>query len=1400
MENTDLELGIWFEGGVYYFHKQKRVWINVPKDIIDCSFKQLKVKYPKQAQFFAHGALPKTYIPKSIAKNATHCYREGRNWYVVGIKPIPRPILAGSKTLSPEYENLRLIDSKVFSLATLICGSFGDNPYKDLLRGECTPTGDRIARSLVRTAATRIFNDPEQSIMELPVNSIDSYYPQRSVGKFGMGFFSILYWIIGTKRTLSIKSFCLDSSNRSYAYEVVIFFDKELKFKLRPIISYTTLTGTCIDLDATSEPFSYSVRSSFLDYMKRTDYVKGVDIFVDGRKRNETKLEHNIIYVRIIEKNLRVEDYAKGISSDVLLTKLFVPSVSTKTIQASAGMDVIIPKSEIVFTKHWDSRFSIVVNDIVLYSNDVGYTVIPGITGCLYVLWKLPSNTKVPVSRDDVILDEDVARITLNELFEQAVEKKVVGFLQLGLIYYIESTSYSNASIVSRILEEQAKKYREVFVPFESDIGLFYPKAVMSVVFDRGYVRNVFIQILKTDSRIKYIGEMFYGKQVFSVKHKVLPDLNPFKTPFLDIILIDERVMKDPQWKSVLSSTYFKQGKLVLKNPKDNANLTEVQLQTLYSMLESFKSTSSLQFNLKYNMGCAALISRIFDDKSSEIFDDLNAFLSNFTPEYTYSKTTVKLWRQDLISIKTLDLCQKSPEYPNIMVNIHKECLKVAESTNSHVWFWFKSMNVSDVEKCTFVAQRVSSHLHYEYLIGFINIESYDMESIVERFDVIYDKVRFANPSIKELKILIYREVVNPFHASIKTFVSRLLSKNQAYPISYTPYIKGDSSVSYTSPPISNVDLINYLFDNSKPLSFEDLPNIGSWKPKRVIKLQALEIAINEGTTKPFVDSVITECFQNSVDAIRKSKIGDPFIDFSTKFYPDHLVLIISDPVGMSIESFLYISIPFLSTKDQKDPAYTGEMGTGFFNVYRESTMVRILTRPEGDSRTFIWEDIPVRVKDRVVDIRKTLKITNSLQDRGTQLEIHMPYSNIRPREARIPQVKDFANLIEMKELVEKRFAFTTTGIKVTEERKEIIGSSIELIKELGKVQFFYVYSESFVSFIYTNGIPMSPIIPIKFTSQSRILINILPGGYIPRQSRTFLDLDKETEDDYYKIKNIAQAYLELRLNLEGTSNYVLDPTLESTTDVKSILPKNMGVDSNQEGCVYYSFPEYGSIAQALWIGADVCDYRPDLPENFEKLYNWVNSKFKGSDGISDLFIKYIIRWFRNKKTVLEETIQHAQALKTKTKSKTLSLLTNLYVKIASELKITGFGRPILAIGPEQHGRSFSMGSNIVIYQASDPEIEEVFYKGFNHYSFISEGMWFTLYGPVGTFTHEMEHIRRQESTEKGDGDHNPYDKPLWPGDKPKSRSFGQCQLEIYTKIAKEGRLWQRFDELLAKS
>ena len=101
-------------------------------------------------------------------------------------------------TLLSLYSN-----GKAFEIAEFLCraarysaeGGPGGAP------APCTHQGLAVARNLVRNAATRIFADKTQSIVELVSNGIDASIGQGgSVGKFGFGFFSFMAFLYDNPR------------------------------------------------------------------------------------------------------------------------------------------------------------------------------------------------------------------------------------------------------------------------------------------------------------------------------------------------------------------------------------------------------------------------------------------------------------------------------------------------------------------------------------------------------------------------------------------------------------------------------------------------------------------------------------------------------------------------------------------------------------------------------------------------------------------------------------------------------------------------------------------------------------------------------------------------------------------------------------------------------------------------------------------------------------------------------------------------------------------------------------------------------------------------------------------------------------------------------------------------
>jgi hypothetical protein len=144
------------------------------------------------------------------------------------------------------------------------------------------------------------------------------------------------------------------------------------------------------------------------------------------------------------------------------------------------------------------------------------------------------------------------------------------------------------------------------------------------------------------------------------------------------------------------------------------------------------------------------------------------------------------------------------------------------------------------------------------------------------------------------------------------------------------------------------------------------LASIDATSPKS--NLQMLGIVVNEGNTRPFVVAVLQELVQNAIDAIRSSSaFAHVELDFEKSQETGKLVMAITDPVGMTLDTLLKMNIPFYSGKTSKDANTTGEMGTGFFNVFRETS--RVFVKTQKNSQIILWESTPIVEDKRVVDI-----------------------------------------------------------------------------------------------------------------------------------------------------------------------------------------------------------------------------------------------------------------------------------------------------------------------------------------------------------------------------------------------------------------------------------------------
>lgn len=315
-------------------------------------------------------------------------------------------------------------------------------------------------------------------------------------------------------------------------------------------------------------------------------------------------------------------------------------------------------------------------------------------------------------------------------------------------------------------------------------------------------------------------------------------------------------------------------------------------------------------------------------------------------------------------------------------------------------------------------------------------------------------------------------------------------------------------------------------------------------------QIQIVEIATNEGTVKPFIPASLTELVQNSIDAIRQANAHgqkvSPIINIYLARSPDYkyLFLSIKDYVGMNESAFLHISIPFVSTKTPSE-IVTGEMGTGFFNVYRGSDMVIINTTKDGIRRQYI--DEPIRdSNNRVIDIKKnvTLRaVPKEIADfgtstNGTEITMVIP-TNLEDTGADKESDPAF---IEMVSDI-KSYCYNVIGLAQL-DKIYFMGNNVHVPRKLvystNRVEIYLLNVPEYItnpgtkkyddSYLLTKGIPFDKLLPyllipkdLEKTVEFNCIVNILHGSYTPVQTRTKITLSPEAEKDFITIsQNVA--------------------------------------------------------------------------------------------------------------------------------------------------------------------------------------------------------------------------------------------------------------------------------------
>lgn len=238
-------------------------------------------------------------------------------------------------------------------VSTLVCGS-----VKGVDMVPCTTIGKRIANALIKVASLRIFADPEQSLMELPVNSVDSYARRKGtqeVGKFGMGFFSIFYWIIKNPDLYVLIQSTYMHGGKRLSYQVKIEWTAnglvltrlEDKQVVMDFMSGKSSTGTYISIiNSKREMFPPAELHVHINkYINRLKYIKTARIENVGYGAvNPASPELPLVIFETKYSSLSVRDNAEGIPIGILLRTMLIPSSSTKERPAAIQGSLELPQ------------------------------------------------------------------------------------------------------------------------------------------------------------------------------------------------------------------------------------------------------------------------------------------------------------------------------------------------------------------------------------------------------------------------------------------------------------------------------------------------------------------------------------------------------------------------------------------------------------------------------------------------------------------------------------------------------------------------------------------------------------------------------------------------------------------------------------------------------------------------------------------------------------------------------------------------------------------------------------------------------------------------------------------------------------------------------------------------
>ncbi len=326
-------------------------------------------------------------------------------------------------------------------------------------------------------------------------------------------------------------------------------------------------------------------------------------------------------------------------------------------------------------------------------------------------------------------------------------------------------------------------------------------------------------------------------------------------------------------------------------------------------------------------------------------------------------------------------------------------------------------------------------------------------------------------------------------------------------------------------------------------------------------QFQIIQIASNEGTSKVFIDAVITELVQNSVDAIRYALSEGWSIPERVDIElcdRDVLELAVTDHVGIPDSALLGLCIPFLSTKTLST-LMTGEMGTGFFNAYRQPYTKCVVI----ETRDLVIVATPILDvnKKRVLDIEYSFSVIPERQNRR-QTDIRVVFNDIS-KEERVHV------MIDATSFVHNTLGYLPSDVYYNGAR---VSSERVIVNESDVGKCYAMVGVKRASILLTNGIPMGDLIPFlegistkpidNYDIHVGMVIDLNKGYYTPNQSRNRL---VKTDELNYALEQFLEEsiinyltwYIHHATFVDGNQSIIEEylPNTSSKEDINQFIP-----------------------------------------------------------------------------------------------------------------------------------------------------------------------------------------------------------------------------------------------------